>query len=574
MTTSDDAVAIALGYARDVLVGKLENCADIRQACQLFVQALGDTGGRYIMDANRANHVVRFAQALPHIKGKWARTIGKDARIRLEPWQVFILVAIFGFVDRTNGNRRYREAYLKIPRKNGKSTIAAAIGLYMLTADREPGAEVYSGAGTQKQAWEVFMPAKQMAKRSPGLLKRFGVTIKAESLVVDKDGGKFEPVIGDPGDGSSPHCAIIDEYHEHRTDGLYDTMRTGMGARDQPLLLVITTAGDNEGGVCYQYEQECRAILHGQVEDETRFVLMYGLDPDDDWQNLANLPKANPNYGVSVNAEFLEAQVRTAISTPRKQNTIKQKHFNIWTSGASGWMDMAGWDKCADPDLLEADFRDDDLYEGLDLASKVDVASHVRVYVRRGRDGQDHYYVFQTSYVPERAVLDTENGNRYYAGWVAQEAIVATAGEVTDFTAIQEDIMALHRYCTRSRKLGYDPYNATQMALNLMEDGAPVMEVPQTTRYLSEPMKWIDALILAGRIHHTGDPALRWMLSNVVTREDSNGNLFPRKQNRDQKIDAAVAMITAFAGVLAIEDDYVDVTGVQRFEKTHSRPSP
>ena len=244
-----------------------------------------------------------------------------------------------------------RDSYWEIPRKNGKSILAAGIGLYMLTADGEFGAEVYAGATTEKQAWEVFKPAKLMMQRSEKFAARLGVEVTAKVLLRPGDGGKFEPIIGNPGDGASPSCAIVDEYHEHPTPALLDTMETGIMAREQPLILIITTAGQNTASPCYDKRDEAIKVLERTTEDEHLFACIFGIDPGDDWADPKSLIKANPNYGVSVDADILQAQQRTAMLNPLQQNKFKTKHLNVWTSVMAGVMNMQQWELCKDTDL-------------------------------------------------------------------------------------------------------------------------------------------------------------------------------------------------------------------------------
>jgi phage terminase large subunit-like protein len=305
----------------------------------------------YRYDVAKADHVCSFIEKLPHTKGQWARKRpGQSNRIELEPWQLFIVCSIFGWVEKETGFRKYSEAYICVPRKNAKSTLAAAIGLYMLCADGEYGAEIYSGATKEKQAMEVFRPALLMAKKTPQLHKWFGVECAVKSIYREEDGSRFEPVVGNPGDGASPSCAIVDEYHEHETTILHDTMQTGMGAREQGLLLVITTAGSNIDGPCHILQGDVEKMLDGLIEDENLFGIIYTVTVPEElvgtpegenfWKTEAALRMANPNYGVSVFAEFLLKSLRQAIQSAHKQNVFKTKHLNIWVNAATAWMNM------------------------------------------------------------------------------------------------------------------------------------------------------------------------------------------------------------------------------------------
>ncbi len=279
MTPSD----IARQYASDVVGGAIVACQYVKLACQRFLNDLdrqGDDDWPYVFDEAKADRAVKFMQLMPHTKGKWSSS---KSKLVFEPWQVFIEANIFGWVKKDTGKRRFREAYEEIPRKNGKSARLAARGIYLFAADGESGAEVYSGATTEKQAFEVFRPAWMMAHKLENLRNRFGIELSGNQknpgpMFVMEDMSKFETVIGNPGDGASPHAALVDEYHEHDTDALVDTMQTGMGAREQPLLSIITTAGSNLGGPCYEKRRDVIRILEGQTIDETIFGIIYTID--------------------------------------------------------------------------------------------------------------------------------------------------------------------------------------------------------------------------------------------------------------------------------------------------------
>ncbi|NMG64899.1 terminase large subunit [Azoarcus indigens] len=540
---------MATAYARDVVEGRIVACKWHRLACArhlkdlerfaaddsayVWTPELTDASGKAYRPAER---VCRFAELMPHIKGDWA---ARGQRIKLEAWQVFVLASVFGWVNRTTGKRRFRVADLFVPRKNAKSTIAAVIGNYMLAVDGEFGAEVYSGATSQDQALEVFRPALLMARATPGFVGRFGVTANASNLAVIATNSKFEPVIGKPGDGASPSCAIVDEYHEHKTSELYDTMVTGMGARSQPLILVITTAGADISGPCYQHQTELQKILEGVIENDQRFGIIFGIDEDDDWTTELALRKANPNYGISVDAEFLQLQQRDAMADPRKQNVFKTKHLNIWVAAASPWLNLYNLQQAGDPSLTLLSHEWDGCINGLDLASKQDIASSVWL-CWLGDGDERHYYAFSRNYVPEAAVEKPENG--HYQGWVNSGHLIQTPGNMIALEQIEEDVLASP---VPINEVAKDPWGGHQMGANLQAEGLEVIDIPQQTSYLSEPMKQIAALVDAGRFHHDGNPAYVWMLSNVECKPDRNENVFPRKSRAGNKIDAAVATITA-----------------------------
>lgn len=556
-----DYAQIALRYAREVISGKIPACRWVRRACERHLKDLESSARKnfpYRLDAEKARVVCVFIELLPHVKGKWAK-LGQ--LIVLEPWQVFIVVCLFGWVRKSDGLRRFRDAYIKIPRKNGKSLLAAAIALYMLCMDEEFGAEVYSGATTEKQAWEVFRPARQIVEGLPSLREYAGIEVWAKALTIGKDGSRFEPIIGKPGDGSSPHCAIADEFHEHETPDQVDTMVTGMGAREQPLMLRITTAGVNLAGPCYDTELDARKVLEGAMENEQLFAIMFGIDePEaegekgDDWTDPAILRKANPNFGVSVDAEFLLAKQRQAVLNPIHQNPFKTKHLNIWCSARSAWMPIAAWNLCADPGLSVDEFEGETGFFVLDLASKDDIAVFGQLFKRRLND-EDHYYWFARYYLPEARLTDEDNPNAAaYRKWHAQGFLEVTDGQEIDFDVIKEHVLK-YRDEFQVDEIIYDPWRATQLAHQLQEDGAEIVEMRQTVQNLSAAMKEVLSAVKGGRLHHDDNPVTRWMISNVTAKLDAKDNIYPRKEKPQYKIDGAVALIMGMARAMLVTAD-------------------
>jgi phage terminase large subunit-like protein len=534
-------VAAGMKYALDVVSGAIPACKWVIAACQRHLNDLrrAETDAfPYRFDSRSGERVCRFIENLPHIKGKWAGSL-----IHLEPWQCFFLMSIMGW-KRMNGLRRFGVAWLEVPRKNAKSTIAAGIGLYMLTEDSEAGAEVYCGATTEAQAWEVFLPARLMALKAEGFCGNYGVQVNASNINVLETASRFEPIIGSPGDGASPHCAIVDEFHEHKDSKLYDTMITGMGARTQPLALVTTTAGSNLAGPCYGMRQDqITKVLDGVMENEEIFALIYSIDDDDDWTDFQNWKKANPNFGVSTYEDKLQAQHRTAMQIVSKQNIIRCKHLNQWMSIDTAWMDMLAWRKCADPTLKPEQFAGQRCYIALDLASKTDFAEMIQLFKVEHDDGKDpDYYLFARHYYAEDNI-DAED-NAQYAGWAKEGLITLTDGNIIDFNAIKDDLRDL-RGEYEIAEVMYDPFQATLFSTDMAAEGFPMIEYGATVKNFSEPMKEFERLVLSGRLHHTGDKVLTWMISNVVGHYDRKDNIFPVKERREQKIDGAVAAIMA-----------------------------
>jgi phage terminase large subunit-like protein len=368
-------------------------------------------------------------------------------------------------------------------------------------------------------------------------------------MSVTESNSKFEPVIGKPGDGASPSCAIVDEYHEHKTSELFDTMQTGMGARSQPLILVITTAGADISGPCYLHQVELQKILEGVVANDQRFGIVFAMDEDDNWTSDLALKKANPNYGISIDAEYLQLQQRDAVADTRKQNVFKTKHLNVWVAAASPWLNLHNLQQAGDPALTLDSHAWDGCVAGLDLASKQDIASAVLLCWSDLDDGR-HYTAFSRNYVPQATVDKPENA--HYQAWVHSGHLIATPGNMIDLEQIQEELIATASR-THIREVAKDPWGGHQIGANLAAEGFTVVDIPQQVRYLSDPMKEIDAVVNAGRFHHDGNPAYIWMMSNVEVQEDRNENIFPRKSRASNKIDAAVATIVAMNRALAAE---------------------
>jgi phage terminase large subunit-like protein len=554
-------------YARQVVTGKIPACRLTRLACQRHLDDLQHAQQKrwpYRFDPDKAERACEFIQLMPHTKGRWA---AQKQRLQLEAWQKFIIASIFGWVFKRTGFRRFLEVYIEVPRKNGKSELAAAIGNYMLCADGESGPEVYCGATTEKQAWKVFGPARRMAEMLPNLRKKFQINVWAQKLTTP-DGGIFEPVIGDPGDGDSPSCSIIDEYHEHATDALYTTMITGMGAREQPLAFIITTSGYNRETPCYDKRQQVVETLDNirrGREAERLFGVIYTIDDDDDWREPAALIKANPNYGVSVNGDYLQAQIQQAVSTPSQTNKIKTKHLNLWVSAKEAYFNMERWRACEDTSLTLEDFRGESAYLGIDMATKLDLTAAVPVF-RREIDGKIHFYAISPRFwVPEETVLSTEPRHRRmaerYQNFVNQGFLTSTDGAEIDSREIFESILSL-RETVGVEVSAIDPFGAVNISHWLAEEELNPVTIQQRFSTLSDPMRELEAAIAAGRFHHDGNPILTWCMSNVIGRylPGSDDVIRPIKQGDENKIDGAVALIMGIGrAMLNVPDE--DLSG-------------
>ncbi len=547
MKTSDRSYArIAQQYCSDVLTGRIPACKWVRLACKRQVEDLKRYPSKdcaFWFDEAEAGRVCRFIELLPHTKGEL-----RGQRIRLDPWQVFILSAVFGWKSH-DGHRRFRRAYVEVPRGNGKSTLLSGIGLYCLLADREPGAEVYSFATTRDQAKIVWGDAKEMARMSEPLQHQFGLEVLANSLYVPGTNSTFQAksAEGSTLDGLNTHLAIIDELHAHKTRAVYDVVETSLGKRRNSLLFVITTAGFDLSGICYEVRSMVTGLLQGTATDERQFGIIYSIDDGDDWRTEAALVKANPNWNVSVRPEVISGLQQKAMLLSSAQNNFLTKHLDVWCNANSAWMDMSAWDACADTSLKPDDFAGEPCFIGLDLASKRDLAAKVLLFPKV-ENGKTHVYCFGQYYLPESAVAESPNSQM--KGWAELGIVKASPGATTDYGEILEDLrMDCATYDVQ--KIAYDPWQSTPIVLKLDEEGAPLSEVRQTVQNLSEPMKELEAMVLDGRLHHNGDPAMRWMMSNVVAHIDAKDNIYPRKDRYEQKIDGPVAMIIGLSRVLA-----------------------
>ncbi|WP_175807752.1 terminase large subunit [Burkholderia cenocepacia] len=541
-------VARANQFARDVVRGKVLACRWVKLACQRHLDDLAASRSasfKYKFDSSKAEKKLRLIQLLPHTKGEWAY---KRQLVSLEPWQLFGLACTFGWVKKKTGFRRFRESYWEVPRKNGKSVIAAGVGIAMFTADDEFGAEVYCGATTERQAWEVFRPARLMVSRSPMLIEHLGIEVNAQALNRPEDGSRFEPIIGNPGDGASPSCAIKDEYHEDDTNVQYETMLTGMGARRQPLMFIITTSGSNIEGPCYDKRRQVIEMLEGTVPDDELFGWIWTIDDGDDWTDPRVLAKANPNIGISVYQEYLESQQQRAINSARFTNTFKTKHLNVWTSAKAGYFNLEAWKACEDRSLMLDQFEGQDSVLALDMARKLDLNSMARLFWR-DIDGRRHYFsVAPRFWVPEDTVRNTDNrrmAERYQA-WVNQGYLLETDGAEIDYRDILEEAKDANRLCP-VQCTPLDPHGATNLSHQLDDEGLTPVTVVQNYTNMSDPMKELEAAISAGRFHHDGNPIMTWCVSNVIGKNlpGNDDVVRPIKQGNDNKIDGAVALIMA-----------------------------
>ncbi|MFC6644147.1 terminase large subunit [Granulicella cerasi] len=539
-SSTNDYAARATQYARDVVDGKVLYSKWIRLAAQRHLNDLIRPDFRWTFCSDAANKVCQFAELCRHEKGS-----KQGQRIKLEAAQIFILASIFGWIDSTS-LRKYREAIIMLPRGNGKSPLAAIIGLYMAFFSGEKGAEVYCGANSEKQASEVFRPAKAMVEQESRLAS-IGIQCAAKSIFQLSTRSRFQPVVRKPGDGASVWCGILDELHEAQDATLYDTFKTGANKRPGSLILVISTAGvSSTENPCLALQRKAEQMLDGVIEDDRLFAALHGADPDVDWTSPLAVEMANPLLGVSNDREAILLDQQEAVRNSAKQNIFKAKHLNIWSTASSAWMNIAAWNKCYDAILTEESVKQLPCWIGSDLASKLDLSAVVRVYRDDSQGDRPHYYAITRSYLPEERVNLPEN--QHYLGWSKQDYLSATPGSSIDYATLEADVLA-DIASNQVKELAYDARYADHWAQRVSElSGIPRVEVPPSPSVLSPAMKELEAAVADGRFHHDGNPVLTWCISNVLTRETSVGNYtMPDKARPESKIDCAVALFIAMA---------------------------
>ncbi len=556
LTHARDYAGIANTYAEDVGAGHVVACKWVKLACQRHLEdrkrwpggSQKAAKGPYYFDLWHAADPCDFAELLPHIEGRWA-----TPTITLEPWQIFCLAVIFGWRRKADGGRRFSKTYLEVARKNAKSTIAAVVTLYCFTKEDEPAPYVMIGATTGAQAQKVFHPAKMMAQKTPALCEAFGLKLWSKSIT--ETGGGYVQTINSKGstqDGHNPHLGVLDELHAHKDRALYDVLDSAFGARKNPLLWIITTAGFDTTGVCYEQRLFVTKVLERVVEAEHYFGIIYTLDDNeaDDARrgdlNPASWIKANPNLGVSVQLANMEAAATEARAQPGKLTEFLTKRLNVWTSARAGHIGIAKWKACDGPVDLDA-LRDLPCWGGYDLGSTSDLTSFRLIWWVDGR-----LKTWGLRYLPEAAVEPRTTRNAVpYARWrhqafMGRPLLTVTPGDVTDYAYIEKDIRwALATF--RIQALGFDSWNSQDLNSRLMADGAPLVEVRQGHASLAGPMKELDRAYLSGQFDHGGDEVLTWCASNVVARPDHNDNLVPSKRLSSEKIDDFAALLNAMA---------------------------
>ena len=490
-------------------------------------------------DKDAADYAVNFIQCLSHTKGTWA---GKP--FDLIPWQEQIIRDVFGIL-KPNGYRQFNTAYIEIPKKQGKSELAAAVALLLTCGDGEERAEVYGCAADRQQASIVFEVAADMIRMCPALNKRCKILAATKRIVYLPTNSFYQVLSAEAYSkhGFNIHGVVFDELHTQPNRKLFDVMTKGSGdARMQPLYFLITTAGTDTQSICYETHQKAKDILAGRKIDPTFYPVIYGADETDDWTDPKVWKKANPSLGITVGIDKVKAACESAKQNPGEENSFRQLRLNQWVKQAIRWMPMEKWDACAFP-VSEDDLEGRVCYGGLDLSSTTDITAFVLVFPPI--NNEDKFWVLPFFWVPEDTLdLRVKRDHVPYDVWMRQGLLFTTEGNVIHYGFIEQFIKRLgERF--NIREIAFDRWGAVQMVQNLEGMGFTVVPFGQGFKDMSPPTKELMKLVLEKRIGHGGHPVLRWMMDNIYIRTDPAGNIKADKEKSTEKIDGAVATIMA-----------------------------
>lgn len=500
-------------------------------------------------DKDAADFAVMFIESLCHTKGTWA---GK--KFELIDWQERIIRDLFG-VLKSNGYRQFNTAYVEIPKKQGKSELAAAVALLLCCGDGEERAEVYGCAADRQQATIVFDVAADMVRMCPALNKRVKILASQKRIIYEPTNSFYQVLSAEAYSkhGFNIHGVVFDELHTQPNRKLFDVMTKGSGdARMQPLYFLITTAGTDTNSICYETHQKAKDILDGRKIDPTFYPVIYGADESDDWTDPAVWRKANPSLDITVGIDKVEAACNSAKQNPGEENSFRQLRLNQWVKQAIRWMPMEKWDACAFP-IDEDELEGRVCYGGLDLSSTTDITAFVLVFPPL--DEEDKYIVLPYFWVPEDTLdLRVRRDHVPYDVWEKQGRLETTEGNVIHYGYIEKFIQRLgERY--NIREIAFDRWGAVQMVQNLEAMGFTVVPFGQGFKDMSPPTKELMKLVLEKRIAHGGHPVLRWMMDNIYIRTDPAGNIKADKEKSTEKIDGAVATIMALDRAIRCGND-------------------
>ncbi len=573
------AIAHAYAKAAALDLDQVRHCKWVRLAGQRHIDDLERSRANdwpYRYEPWHANDVCDFIEKLPHIEGVWEKPT-----IVLEPAQIFVLCMVFGWRRIDTGGRRFTVVYEEVARKNAKSTKTAGISIYCLACEEEPGAQVLTAATTFDQAKKVFHPAKRMIEKTPDLQEAFGLIAWAKSITCADNGGYMQPLHAKSKtqDGHNPHLVTMDELHAHADRGLYDVMRSAFGARKNPLLWQITTAGSNTYGVCYEQRTMATKVLERSVVAEHLFAIIFTLDgpkdftPErkagDDPYDERNWIKANPLLGAAVQLDELRQYAIEAQNSPSAEGEFKTKRLNLWIGASAAWLNVGQWIACSDPTLRLSDFRGLDCYLGTDLSDKDDITALVLAAI----DGNGCLLIKTWFYLPEdvlnRADAAGKDQQALYRQWKADGKLITTPGDFIDHRVVARRIGRLKR-ALGVRKATGDQYVWPVVASGLNEefddgDGFAVV-LAKNAKNHTTPAKELEARVKAGphQLRHDGNPVMTWMAGNAVVDRRIDGSILPKKEKpmSPNKIDGIDAAVNAIAPMtLPAEEPGADIAG-------------
>ena len=528
-------------YARAVVKGEIPAGQYHRRSCLRHLDDRSrEQAGTFPWTFHEpsVDRIIQYFSRLKHYKGEWA-----GQPIVLAAWQQFIEGSLAGWVNPLTGLRRFRQGYVEVPRKNGKTLIGGGNAAYFTFLDNEPGAEGYCGAVKRDQAKIAFNDAKKLVQSS-GLKSR--IQVRVGNLHRADTESKLEPLGADHDstDGLNVHFVLIDEYHAHTTRGLVDVLETAMAARRQPLMLKITTAGNDPVSPCGDEHDYACKILDGVITDESYFAFIAHADLADDWLDEKTWAKANPNYGVSVKVDDMRALATKAKNMPAAAATFKQKRLNLWVNADAPWLSLDGWRR-GQTTWSELDLRGRVCFIGIDLSSKIDLTAVVLLFPPDETTEDRTWRIIPWCLTPADSLVERAHRDRApYEQWVQQGYLRTNPGNRIDQAIVRELVhVATDRYDVQ--QVGVDPWNAGNLMADLGEDGVEVVEVPQNFQQMSAPAKDFEAEVLDGLIDAGGHPVMAWCISNTVVQRDNKDNIQPTKKRSRGRIDPVVATLIA-----------------------------
>ena len=529
-----------LTYAEDVVSGKVISCQWVKLACQRFLNDI--KSGDYYVDELKYKTVNSFISVLKHYSSGSA-----GEQFILEPWQKFLVTNIFCLYRSDTKKRKYTQAHISVSRKNGKTSLAAVLGLFALIADGEPAASVIMAANSREQARIDFDAASAWARQLDP--RRRSLKVLRNEIVFEKNNAKLKVISADATklDGSNDSFIVVDELHEAPDSKLYDVLRSGQGFRQQPMIMSITTAGFRIGGFCNMFEDYCKEVLQGVKQDDSLFALLYTLDEGDDWTDPSVYPKSNPNLGITVNRDWLLAQVNQAKNSPSSEVGVRTKNLNQWVSSSNVWI-PEHIIKNSMKKLDMSEFRNDNryiVYMGFDLAAVSDLTAFTIMFV----DPDEEKYYFKTWYYLPKRALDGKYNSELYKMWSSKGFLTLTDSETTDYAYIKNDILYWYNNL-EVQLVSYDSWNATSLVNDLIKEGLPMQSYSQSIGNFNRPTKELERLILSDKVVIDNNPITRFCFDSVELKVDINGNAKPCGDHEKKKIDGVISMLNCLGGYL------------------------